>query len=55
VSEAPKKPGSRVRSATDEDLDRLYGSGRLVLGPVVRPNPEERPTQEDVLEPEDED
>jgi hypothetical protein len=31
---------SRVVSATQEDLDRLYGSGRLVLGPVVRPKPE---------------
>jgi hypothetical protein len=38
---------SRVRSATDEDLDRLFGSWKPVLGPPVRPKPEPEEQHED--------
>jgi hypothetical protein len=27
----------RMRLATDEDIERWYGSGAVILGPVVRP------------------
>jgi hypothetical protein len=41
------KKTSRVRSATQEDIDRLYGSGRIVLGSVVRPKPEPKPAADE--------
>ena len=37
---------SRVRSATDEDLARDFGPGRLLIGIPVRPPVEEPPTEQ---------
>jgi hypothetical protein len=45
------KKASRVRSATDEDLERIFGSGGFVIGIPVRPKepaaPTEHPEHED--------
>jgi hypothetical protein len=46
--------GSRVRSTTDEDLERIFGRERLLIGFPVRPTggtPPEQPSPQDAAEP----
>lgn len=38
-AEHEPKHGLRVRLATQEDLDRIYGSGNLLIGRPVKPEP----------------
>jgi hypothetical protein len=39
--------GSQVQDATDEDLERIFGSNRLVIGFPVRPPRDERDPAEE--------
>jgi hypothetical protein len=52
VSVRPKKP-SRVRSMTEEDIQQRFGSG-FVIGPVVRPKPEQASEAEQQRDSDDE-
>ena len=45
---------SRVRSATEEDLRRLYGPSGLSFGVPVRPKPEDEPAPSEAEPPADE-